>query len=119
VDDDLVRLGDLDRAGLGDEGLARQHVGILAVERALLGAAGIEHLTLDHAAAAGAAAPGHAAVGHRDLRSAQRLEKVRPRLDVDDLAQRLDHHFHGSASSSPPPHSPTAVWKYVVSPRVI
>jgi hypothetical protein len=94
VHDDLVGLRNLDRARLGHEGLAGEHVLVAPFERTLLRAAGVEHLAFGHPAAAGAAAPGPAAVGHRHLRRAQGLEQVRTRLDLDDPLQRLHPHFH-------------------------
>jgi hypothetical protein len=95
VHHDLVGLRDLDRARLGEVGLAGEHVAVAAVERPALFSGAFHHLAVDHAAAAGAAAPRHARVRHRHLRGLQRLQQIGARFEPDHAVEWLNEKVHG------------------------
>jgi len=97
----LVGLRYLDRAGLGEVGLAGQHVALFAGQRPLLFARPFHHLAIEHPATAGAAAPGHARVRHRHLGVLQRLQQVGAGLDPDDTVEGLNEDVHGEFDEVP------------------
>jgi len=90
----LVGLGDLDRAALGQGGLAGQHVALALAVGTDGVLACVEHLARHQLAAAGAAAPGHAAVRHRHMVLAQHLEQVRAGADLERAGQGVDVQVH-------------------------
>ena len=100
VHHDFVGLGNLDGAGLGDVGPARQHIGVVAVVGLLLIDTTFHHLARHHLATAGAASPRHARIRHRHLRSAQRLQQIGARLDLHDAVEGLNKNFHGVTGGS-------------------
>ncbi len=97
VDDDLVRLRDLDGAGAHYHGLAgQQRAMVLLVDVAVVGIAsdGVTHIALDQPTAAGTAASRHAAVRNWHAMLLEGGQQILALRHIETLSVGKDAHFH-------------------------